>query len=155
MTEYLDFEGQVEAVQWGRATYTVIRLPDAIASALKTAKARRVEGEINDHPVNLALTTAPVIEGPFLWAGKTLLDATGIEPGEQLEIRLRPADPDFVDLPDDVAQALHTGFVKPVWDGLSSGRQRSLLYPISTAKREATRLKRVSALVKKLKEDAL
>ena len=76
----------------------------ATVAALGAAK--RVEGEINEHWVNLALSRAPVVEGVFLWAGASLLERTGIVPGETLEVRLRPAPDDQVDTPEDVASAL-------------------------------------------------
>ncbi|MEJ8562768.1 DUF1905 domain-containing protein [Yoonia sp. GPGPB17] len=68
MDDYLSFEAQVEPLEWGKSVYTILRLPDDVAEVLASQGAKRVEGEINDHPVNLALTKASVIEGVFLWA---------------------------------------------------------------------------------------
>jgi hypothetical protein len=78
MDDWIEFEGYIEPVIWGRATYTTLRLPSDVADRLVALGARRVEGEINDHPVNLALSRAPVVEGVFLWAGASLLDQLGI-----------------------------------------------------------------------------
>ena len=89
MTDYLLFEGQIVSMEWGKSTYTVLPLPDDIAGALQAAGAKRVEGEINEHPVNLALSKAPVIDGVFLWTGKSLLARIDVAPGEPLEVRLR------------------------------------------------------------------
>ncbi len=102
---------EVEPLAWGRATYTILRLPDPVAEALHAAGARRVEGEINEHPVNLALSRAPVVEGVFLWAGQSLLDRLGIAPGDRLEVRLRPSPDDRVETPPDVEAALRAGGV--------------------------------------------
>ena len=109
MSDYVSFEGAVEPLDWGKATYTILRLPTDVAEALEADGAKRVEGEINDHPVNLALTKAPVVEGLFLWAGKSLLSKVGIEPGEVIDVRLRKADPDDVDVPRDVLLAVRSG----------------------------------------------
>jgi len=97
MSDYLTFEGRVEPLVWGRSTYTILRLPPEVSA--KLGAARRVEGEIAYHPVNLAPTRAPVVEGPFLWAGQSLLDRPGITPGEVVEVRLRPVPDDRVDTP--------------------------------------------------------
>jgi hypothetical protein len=148
MTGYLSFEGVVEPIVWGRSTYTILRLPPEVATPLNGAK--RVEGEINDHPINLAPARAPVIDGLFLWAGQSLLDRIGIMPGERVEVRLRPAPDDRVDLPEDIAVELRAAEVLSAWEALTPGKRRGLLYKIDTAKTAATRAKRITALIAEL-----
>jgi hypothetical protein len=148
MTDYVSFEGTIEPLEWGRATYTIMRLPPEVVQALGQTK--RVEGEINDHPVNLALTRAPVMPDVFLWTGQSLLDRVGITPGEPLEIRLRPAPDDTVDVPDDLALALRAADATAAWEGLTPGKQRRLLYQINSAKTAPTRAKRIMALITSL-----
>jgi Bacteriocin-protection, YdeI or OmpD-Associated len=145
MTDWVTFEGRVEPLTWGRATYTILPLPDAVIRAL--GKTRRVEGEIADHPVNLALSRAPVVDGVFLWTGASLLDRIGIAPGEPVEIRLRPAPDDRVDLDPDVEAALLTGGAMATWEALTPGKRRGLLYQIATARTQSTRQKRIAKLV--------
>lgn len=152
MTGWISFEGRIEAVVWGRATYTVLPLPAYVAEALSAQGARRVEGEINEHPVNLALARAPVVAGPFLWAGQSLLDRIGAGPGDVLEVRLRPAPDDRVDLPADVAAALRAQGALARWEALSAGKRRGMLYQVETAKTAPTRAKRIAALVESLGE---
>lgn len=142
---WVTFEGRVVAVEWGRAVYTVLPVPEDAAAAL--APARRVEGEIAEHPVNLALSRAPVVEGVFLWTGRSLLDRIGVAPGETVEVRLRPAPDDAVDTPDDVAGALARAGLSADWDALTPGRRRSLLYGVATAKTPETRARRIARLV--------
>lgn len=145
LTGYVTFEGRIEVVDWGRATYTVLRVPEEVVQAL--GPARRVEGEMAEHPVNLALSRAPVIEGVFLWTGQSLLDRIGAAPGEVVEVRLRPAPDDAVDTPEDVARALARDGLLAVWEGLTPGKRRGLLYQIATAKTAPTREKRIARLV--------
>jgi hypothetical protein len=142
---WVTFEGRVEPLIWGRSTYTVLRLPDAVADGL--GPCRRVEGEIAEHPVNLALSRAPVVEGVFLWAGQSLLDRIGIAPGELVEVRLRPAPDDRVDLDPDIEAALRSAGVMERWDAMTPGKRRGLLYQVATAKTEKTRLTRIAKLV--------
>ncbi len=143
--DWVTFEGRVEPLTWGRATYTILRLPDAVVAAL--GKTRRVEGEIADHPVNLALSRAPVVEGVFLWAGSSLLERVGITPGEPVEIRLRPAPDDRVDLDPDLEAALRSAGALATWEALSPGKRRGLLYQIATAKTAPIRAKRIAKLL--------
>ena len=148
MSDYTNFEGAVEPMEWGKATYTVLRIPLDVLDAIGPTK--RVEGEINDHPVNLALTKAPVIDDVFVWAGKSLLGQIGIEPGEQVEIRLRAAPDDEVDVPADVRTALRSAGLSEDWDTLTPGRQRGMLYQVNSAKRAETRAKRIAKLLSEL-----
>ncbi|MGL4236533.1 YdeI/OmpD-associated family protein [Tabrizicola sp.] len=149
MTEWVTFQGRIQPITWGRSTYTIISLPEAAVAAL--GGTRRVEGEIAEHPVNLALSRAAVIEGVFLWTGSSLLERIGIAPGDLVEVRLRPAPDDRVDLDPDFEAALHTAGVSAAWEGLTPGKRRGLLYQIATAKTEPTRRKRIAKLVEDLR----
>lgn len=151
MTDYLVFEGQIQPMPWGDSLYTVLPLPDDVADTLAAQGAKRVEGEINDHPVNLALTKAPVIEATFVYTGKTLLDRCGIAPGDRVDVRLRKTDPAVVETPDDVMLALRAADVSAAWDALTPGKRRSLLHGVNTAKRAATRQTRIDALIVQVK----
>ncbi|WP_050529624.1 YdeI/OmpD-associated family protein [Pseudaestuariivita atlantica] len=150
MTGYVTFTARIVPMEWGDSTYTVLPLPDDVRAALGPAK--RVEGEINEHPVNLAVTRAPVLDMPFLWTGKSLLDEIGIAPGDEVEVRLRPADPDAVDVPRDVTLALRSAGVTDAWDALTPGKRRGLLHTVKTAKRAETRARRIHALIAQLTE---
>ena len=150
MSGYYSFEAMIEPLDWGKATYTILRVPADVAAALKAEGARRVEGEINDYPVNFGLSTSPEVEGVFLWAGKTTMEAAGIAPFEPLEVRLRKADPDIVETPEDVLAALRAAGKSAVWLALTAGKRRGLLYQVAIAKRAATREKRIEKLIAEL-----
>jgi Bacteriocin-protection, YdeI or OmpD-Associated/Domain of unknown function (DUF1905) len=146
MTAYVTFEGTIAPMVWGTSTYTILRLPSDVVTALGATK--RVEGEINDHPVNLALTRSPAMQAVFLWAGQSLLTRVGIAPGDRVEVRLRPAPDDRMDLPDDVAYALRGMMV--AWLALTPGKRRGLLYQVDAAKTAVTRAKRIAKLLESL-----
>ena len=148
MSAYLTFEATVEPMPWGKAVYTVLRLPADVAEALAAQGARRVEGEINDHSVNLALSRAPVFDGTFLWAGKSLLDRIGLAPGEPAEVRLCKADAEAVETPADLDAALLGSRNRAAWDALSPGKRRGLLHGIESAKRSDTRARRIDKVVR-------
>jgi Bacteriocin-protection, YdeI or OmpD-Associated/Domain of unknown function (DUF1905) len=146
VSDYVTFEGVIQPMVWGKSTYTILPVPADVVTAL--GNSRRVEGELNDHPVNLALTRAPVLPDVFLWAGQSLLDRVGIAPGDLVEVRLRPAPDDRVDVPDDVAFALRG--VMAAWEAMTPGKRRGLLYQVETAKTAPTRAKRIAKLVESL-----
>lgn len=145
MQDYTTFEARIEPMEWGKSTYTVLRLTPDIMTLLGPTK--RVEGEFNDHSVNLAVTRAPVIDDPFLWAGKSLLTRVGIEPGEVFEARLRPADPNMVEVPNDVMRAIRSAGLSDAWETLTPGKMRGLLHNVETAKRAETRANRITKLL--------
>jgi hypothetical protein len=152
MTGRVCFEAVVEPLVRGRTTYSILRLPPEVAQVLQASGARRVEGEIAEHPVNLALSRTPEVDGVFLWAGKSLLDRLGAQPGERLEVRLRAAPPGAVDTPGDVAAALRRAGKTDAWQCLTPGKKRAALYHIDTAKTGATRAKRIAAMIEGLTE---
>lgn len=150
MTGWQVFEGRVEPLVWGRATYAILRLPVDAASALLAAGAARVEGKIAEHPVNLALSRAREAEDVFLWAGQNLLDRTGITTGERAGLRLRPAPPDAVDTPDDLGAALRRADLTASWEASTPGMRRGQIDRIGMAKTAATRDKRIAAVIEEL-----
>ena len=154
MSDYIEFTGRIETLDWGASTYTILRLPSEVAERLASEGAKRVEGEMNEHPVNLAPTRAPVLDETFLWTGRSLLDRIGLEPGDAVEVRLRKAPDDAVDTPDDVAAALRRAGATHLWEALTPGRRRGLLYQLSTAKAQATRDRRIARLISDLAGDA-
>ena len=152
MTDRVCFEAEAEPLVRGPATFTILRLPPEAARTLQAAGAQRVEGEIAGHPVNLALARAPEIDGVVLWAGQSLPDRLGANPGARLQVRLRPAPPDAVDTPEDVGTALRRAGQIGTWQRLTPGRKRGLIHQITTAKTEPTRAKRIAAIIEGLTE---
>lgn len=147
MSDYIEFTGRIETLDWGTSTYTILRLPGEVAARLAAERARRVEGEMNEVPVNLAPTRAPVLEETFLWAGRSLLDRIGLAPGDEVEVRLRKAPDDEVEVPEDLAAALRAAGASHLWEALTPGKRRGMIYQIGTAKTQATRDRRIAKLV--------
>lgn len=141
MSGWTEFEGRIEPMLWGDKTFTVLPLPDAVVAAL--GNPARVEGEIAEHPVNLAISRGGPIDTAYLWAGQSLLDRIALAPGDRARVRLRPAPADHVDTPEDLTAALLRAGALTAWEGLSPGKRRGLIYLIDTAKRPATRAKRI------------
>jgi Bacteriocin-protection, YdeI or OmpD-Associated len=121
-----------------------------VSARLADSRAKRIEGSINDIEINLALVRAPIVEGRFLWAGDSLMRRLGVTPGEPLSVKVRPADPDVVVIPEDIRMTIDDAGVGDAWRSLSAGRQRSELYRIESARTPATRQRRIAELVERL-----
>lgn len=153
MSGCLGFEARVEPMEWGRSTHLVLRRPDEVAEAISRG-GRRVEGEIGDHAVELALTRAPALDATFLYVGlyvgRPLARALRVAPGDVVEARLRSAPDDVVAAPPDVAAALRAAGRTADREALTPSRRRGLLHGVATAKRAPTRAKRIAALARGL-----
>jgi hypothetical protein len=147
---WVEFERLVEVLPWGRNLYTVIRLDPALVSAATRAGTRRVEGTIDDVPVNVGLNRADVIADPFMYVGPALQRRVGVAPGDLVVCRLRPADPDDVPLPDDVRRALVDAGRLDAFQKVRPAQRRRLLQPIEDAVKPATRSQRIAAVLRSL-----
>ncbi len=143
----MEFDALVEPLFWGRNRYTVVRLPDELVVEAARAGTRRVAGDIDGVPVNVAITKAPVVDGAFLYAGAALLRRLGVDVGEPVTCRLEPADPDDVPVPDDVAEALEDAGRRDAWEALTPATRRRRLVPVDAARSAPTRARRVAELV--------
>lgn len=137
-------------MNWGKARYTVIGMPQALVEAARACGTRRVAGELEATPVNLALTTAPVFAGTFVWAGASLLRRLGLEAGDPVTGHLYPVDPDYVLVPHDVQLALEAAGLGDAWGLMSPASRRRHLVPIDASATPATRARRVHALIESL-----
>jgi hypothetical protein len=147
---WVEFDAVVEVLLWGRSTYTVIRLDAALEAAAKAAGTRRVEGTIDEVPVNVGVNRADVLPDAFMYAGKGLQRRLGARPGDVVACRLRPADPDDVPLADDVHRALADAGRLDAFQRKPPADRRRLLQPVEEAARPETRRQRIAALLRSL-----
>ncbi|MEI4272186.1 YdeI/OmpD-associated family protein [Klenkia sp. LSe6-5] len=148
--EYVDVAARLELLAWGRNTYTVLYLDDLVEDAVRAAGTRRVEGFLDDVPVNLGVNRADVAARAFCYVGPALQRRVRAEAGDVLRCRLRPADPDHVPLPDDVRRALEVAGRLAVFEGRRPSERRRALQPVEDAVRDTTRQTRIAALVRSL-----
>jgi hypothetical protein len=148
--EWVEFDAVVEVLPWGRNVYTILRVDESLAAAAKSFGTRRVEGSIDEVPVNVGVNRADVLPDAFMYVGKPLQRRIGAAPGDLVHCRLRPADPDDVPLADDVQAALADAGRLDDFRGRAPAQQRRLLQPIEDAVRPATRQQRTAALIRSL-----
>lgn len=147
---WVEFDAPVEPLPWGRNVYTIIRLDPGLAHAARTAGTRRVEGTIDEVPVNVGVNRADLLPDAFMYAGKSLLRKVGTRPGDLVHCRLRPADPDDVPLAEDIHWALAQADRLDAFTQKTAAQRRRLLQPIEEAVKPGTRQQRITALLRSL-----
>lgn len=144
------FEAPLEPLAWGRSTYVVVRIPAELEAACRAAGTRRVEGVVEDVEVNLGVNRADVLPDAFVYAGRTMRRRLGAVAGDVVSLRLRPADPDAVPLPDDVRRALEGAGAVRAFEELRPAERRRLLADVDGAATSTTRRRRIAALLQRL-----
>ncbi len=100
----------------------------------------RVEGEVNGHPYEGALHHAGGER--FVMLPKRWLRASGVREGQFVEVEIRPADPNRVDVPEELDRAIREAGLTEAWAELTPGTRRSMAYHVTSAKRSETRERR-------------
>jgi hypothetical protein len=147
---WIAFDGPLELLPWGRNTYTVLYLDDLLQDAVSAAATRRVEGHLDAVEVNLGVNKADVAPRAFMYVGAALLRRLGTRAGDVVACRLRPADPGHVPVPADVQAALDAAGQRDAFVRCRPAERRRLLQAIEDAVQEATRRRRIEALVRTL-----
>jgi hypothetical protein len=136
--------------------YHALPVPDDVAEKLKAANVRRLLATINGHVFKRALQSH-ADGGSFIILGREQLKICGLKLHSTVNVSLVPdPTPDLLDMPECFALVLdqddeaHAG-----WETFSIGRQRSLLHFITSAKQEATQIKRAWQLAEKIRTRSL
>jgi hypothetical protein len=128
-----------------RYRYTVIFVPEELKAQLPLGEypKLRISGEVDDHPIEAALT--PVRGEHYILLSKKLLAAIGKGLGEEVELRFRIADQDAVEVPERLEAALaRDAAMRALWQAATPGKQRALAYMVASAKRAATQEQRIA-----------
>lgn len=141
----------VEPMTWGRATYTVIRMPQLLVDDARALGTTRVGGDLEGVPVNVALTRAPVLPEVFVWAGSSLLRRLRLEVGDPVSGFLAPVDPSHVLLPPDLVDALGAEGLRDAWNSLTPSTRPKRLVAVDATATATSRASRIRALLDALR----
>jgi hypothetical protein len=136
--------------------YHALPVPDDVAARFKAAGVRRLLATINGHTCKRALQSH-ADGGSFIIAGQDLLKTCGLKRGSSTTVSLVPdPEPDDLEMPEAFALVLDQDpAARKRWSTFPIGRQRSLLHYISSAKQEATQIKRSWELAEKIRTHTL
>lgn len=133
----------------------VVVVPDAAWQTLGGKATKRVVATLNGHAERLGLLPQEG-GGRYLLLRKELCQRLGLSIGQEIVITLAPdPNPDYVDLPDELAEALaawpeaETGFL-----ALSGAMRRAIACKVADAKRPETRARYAVELAERLARGA-
>lgn len=133
-----------------------IPVPPEIADELLAASGRRVIAVLNGHAARRAIQSSGDGER-FLLLGIPLLRDIGARFGDTVTVTLRSdPEPDRIDLGEEFEAVLEQDEEAAArFYAMTPGRQRSLAYYVTSAKRSETRISRALELAKKLRTHTL
>ncbi|MBH8569992.1 YdeI/OmpD-associated family protein [Microvirga sp. STS02] len=131
-------------------TQTIV-VPAEVLEALGGKAAKRVIVGIRGQALRLGLLPLEG-GGRYLMLNKDVCKAVGIELGQELDISIGPdPNPDHVDLPDELAEALAAWpEAETAFNNYSGAHRRAMARVVAEAKQPATRARRAVTLVERL-----
>ncbi len=129
--------------------YVVLSLPPAMEGTLPFTRfpRLRVEGEVADVPVSGAWMPAGDGRRYFI-VSPAVRKAAGAGIGDVVPMRFAVADQDAVEVPPALLDALQRQpDALASWQTLTPGKRRGLTYPVAVARTDATRARRVAAVL--------
>lgn len=133
-------------------TYRVVFLERQLESQLTFGKGNRlrIEGEIEDVPVNLAWQSAPD-RGHYLMVSPALVRQLKLKLGDVVTVRFNPVPEDAVVLPQVLADALRVSNKRrKLWEALTPGRQRGLSSFVAAVRSPEAQASRVETVFEEL-----
>ncbi|MCA8832013.1 YdeI/OmpD-associated family protein [Hymenobacter pini] len=129
----------------------ILVVPPVMLEALGGRQVRRVTGTLNGHSVRLGLL--PLTGGGrYLMVNKELCQRIGVQLGQRVTLALAPdPEPDRVDIPDELAEALEAWpEAEEQFQQLSGSMRRAVAQHVHTAKQAETRMRRAVEITERL-----
>lgn len=155
MSDSIAFEAHLEAGGPSFMPTQVVVVPPLVLEALGGKRTKRVLGTLNNYPIQLGLLLLPG-GGRYLMINKAVCQAAGVQVGQQVQLVLAPdPDPDRVDLPTELAEALEAWpEAGTQFEQLSASMRRAVAQHISTARQAETRARRAVEMTERLARGA-
>ena len=133
----------------------VVVVPDAAWQALGGKATKRVVATLNGHAERLGLLPQEG-GGRYLLLRKELCQRLGLAIGQELDLTLAPdPSPDYVDLPDELAEALAAWpEAEAAFQAQSGAMRRAIARKVADAKRPDTRARYAVELAERLARGA-
>lgn len=129
-------------------TYHVVFLDASLEKTLTFGRGNRLRfsGELEGIPLHAAWQSAPG-KGHYVMLSQALLGRAERSLGDEVTIRFRIAADDDVAEPDDLRERAQAAGKLDAWRALTPGARRAWIARIESARREATRIKRLDELL--------
>ncbi|MEM8962443.1 MAG: YdeI/OmpD-associated family protein [Acidobacteriota bacterium] len=132
----------------GELFYTVCFIPDSLRRELplKQYPRLRIDGEIHGIPIEAALQ--PAKGRWYVLISQAFMKEHELSLGDEVEIWFNIADQDFVDVPDELREAIDKSeTAQEKWASLTAGKKRGYAAQVAAAKRQSTRLARAEKMI--------
>ena len=129
----------------------IVVVPDAAWQEVGGKTTKRVIATLNGHAERLGLLPQEG-GGRYLMLRKTLCQQLGLTIGQELEVSLAPdPNPDYVDLPDELAEALAAWpEAETAFHAHTGAMRRAMARKVADAKRPDTRARYAVELAERL-----
>lgn len=156
MADEYDFPAPVLKMTDRNPAYHFLPVPPEIAEELVDAGTRRVIADLNGTEVRRYLFSHADGEWAII-VGLPKLREAGISPGDMVIVGLRPdPDPDHVEICEEFRVALEQDpEARDRFESFTTGKQRSLVHYINSAKRSSTRVRRSLQMCEKIRTRTL
>ncbi|MEN0087824.1 MAG: YdeI/OmpD-associated family protein [Pseudomonadota bacterium] len=149
-----EFTATIDMIDYGRMVYAVVFVPPPLAAKLPfdSQPRLRVVAELRTNGsdreiVEHAGALLPESRGHYILLSKKVLTKLKAEIGDEISIAFAIDDPDRVDVPSILSEALaEEPDLEDAWRALTPGKRRGLAYRIAQAKTEPTKHKRLDEL---------
>lgn len=141
------FEAKVEKYDFGKYYYTIVWLPEEIATKLPFEKYPKLRIEAKVDGILLEGALMPDSGRWYLMVNKKILKRINKGLGDQIRIEFNIADQDYVFIPRGLSTALEEDLnFKQAWEKLTPGKKRGYAYLVSKAKSPEAIEKRISEI---------
>jgi hypothetical protein len=129
----------------------IVQVPDHAWQVLGGKATKRVIATLNGHAERLGLLPQEG-GGRYLMLRKTLCQQLGLAIGQELEVSLAPdPNPDYVELPDELAEALAAWpEAEAAFQAQTGAMRRAMARKVAEAKRPDTRARYAVELAERL-----
>lgn len=154
-TEY-KFEAVMEASE-SKIYQTHLTVPPEIASSFLTAKAKRVVAilHVNEQIHEYQCGLIPRGKGKtVIMVNKEIRSKLKIDAGSRVQVRLRTDESEYgLEMPEEFAELMRQDEEgSRLFHALTEGKQRSLIYIVSSQKKSERRIERAIVILEHLKQ---
>lgn len=128
---------------------TILPVPHDIMEKHGIIGRQRIQGIMNGAEFNLAIQRTK--EGLFyLSVSAALRRAMKVREGDMVEVRFRLADPEHIDLPEELVEVIaQDPLFEKAWNKLTTGRKRGIAHYVGSVKSTDSRIRRAFEIMEK------
>lgn len=141
----MHFDASLQLHDMGDATFRILVLPIDLDTALRAQNVERVVVTLNERlDWHAPLLSLGEDRGRYVVVSAERRKALGLQDGETVRVHLREDTSTYgMPVPEEWTSMLEEEpALRPLFDALTPGQQRRLLYHVGKPKREATRIKK-------------